>query len=216
MRRQGRSAVRLSPLQARIHPLVLTALLTLAGCSATEIVNQWSNPAYPSASFKEILIIGVSNQTSIRRTFEDEFVSQLKAAGLNAAPSYQFIHEDGPVDESRLKQAVEQAGADAAIVTRLIGVEQKTGITPGYYHSVPAYGFYRWYSSAWSGFYEPPRVYQYDVYVSETSLYDMVKNEVVWSGAARTTASSDVGKEIKRYVETVIRALGEKKLLDSK
>ena len=192
------------------------AVLVLAGCSSTQIVNQWSNPAYASPSFKKIVVIGVSKQTSIRRSFEDEFVTQLTAAGLDAAPSYRYIPEDGPVDESRLSQAVAQAGADAALMTRLIGVEQRATVSPGFYRAVPAHGFYGWYSSAWSGYYEPPRLYRYKIFVSETSLYDMAKNQVVWSGTLEITAPGDVTKEIKDYVSTVIGALSEKKLLRSK
>jgi len=190
----------------------LAAVLMLAGCAATQIVNQWSNPEYASHSFKKIMVIGISKQTSIRRTFEDEFVAQLRSAGVDAVPSYQYIKEDAEVPESRLKEAVNQAGAGGAIITRLVRVERKTDVTPGYYEPQP-FGFYGWYSHAWNGYYEPPRVYQYDVYVSETSLYDMAKNEVVWTGTLETTAPGNIKEEIKRYAETVIQALRQNHLL---
>ncbi len=121
----------------------LAAVLMLAGCAATQIVNQWSSPEYPAHSFKKIMVIGISKQTSIRRTFEDEFVAQLRSAGINAVPSYQYIKEDEEVPEPRLKQAVSQAGADGAIITRLVRVERKTDVIPGYYEP-PAFGFYGW------------------------------------------------------------------------
>jgi hypothetical protein len=193
--------------------LVLVAAVMIAACASTALVNQWSNPAYTSPSFKRVMVIGVARQVGIRRTFEDEFVSQLKAAGVDAVPSYRDIQEEGPVDEGRLKQAVTQAGADAAIITRLVKREQKTEVTPGFYQPAPAFGFYGWYSSGWVGYYEPPRVYQYDVYTSETSLYDMTRNEVVWSGTAQTTSPGDISREIKSYAEIMIRALKEKRLI---
>ena len=58
-------------------------------------------------------------------------------------------------------------------------------------------------------------MYRYDVYISETSLYDLADNQLVWSGTVETTEPSDIDKEIKRYVERVIAALKEKKLLPS-
>ncbi len=201
----------ISPRRIFLIP-TLAAALILAGCAATEIVNQWSNPRYASRSFKKVMVIGISKQTSIRRTFEDEFVAQLGSAGVDAVPSYQYIKEDVEVPEPRLREAVRQAGADAAIITRLVRVERKTDITPGYYEP-PPFGFYGWYSHAWTGYYEPPRVRQYDVYVSETSLYDMVKNEVVWTGTLETTAPGNIREEIKRYAETVIQALRQNHLL---
>lgn len=189
------------------------AAVMLAGCASTELVNQWSNPAYTSPWFKRVMVIAVTRQQGIRRTFEDEFVAQLKAAGTDAVASYQYLQEDGQVAETRLKQAVAEAGADAAIITRLVRREQKTEFTPGYYQPVPSLGFYSWYSTGWAGYYEPPRVYQYEVYISETSLYDMIKNQVVWSGTAQTTSPGDIGKEIKDYAAIMIRALREKRLI---
>ena len=190
----------------------LIAALMFAGCASTELVNQWSNPAYTAPSFKRVMVIGVTRQASIRRNFEDEFVTQLKAAGLDAVPSYQYIPDEGQVEEPLLNKAVLAAGADAAIITRLVQKEQKTQITPGVYPP-PGFGFYGWYSWGWAGYYEPPRVYQYDVYTSETSLYDVTKNQVVWAGTAQTTAPGDINREIRDYAEIMIKALKEKKLI---
>jgi Domain of unknown function (DUF4136) len=200
----------------RIFALAMAVALGLTACAAsTKIVNQWVSPDYASPRFRKIVVIGVSKQPSIRRTFEDEFVKQLKAAGVEAVPSYLYIPEDGQVDEGRLQAAVKQAGADAVIITRLVRVEKKTEVTPGFYQPPPAvsFGFYRGYSAAWVGYYEPPRVYQYDVYISETNLYDTARNQLVWAGTVETTAPGDINKEIERYVATVIDALKTKNLL---
>ena len=198
---------------------LIAAALLLGGCAATQIVNQWSNPSYAAVSFKRILVIGVSKQTSIRRTFEDEFVAQLRAAGADAVPSYELTPESGPVEESRLARAVRQAGADAVITTRLVRVERQAEYIPGTYGPYgpygpyPGFGYYRWYSSAWVGFYEPPRLHFYDIYTSETSLHDVRNDRLVWSGIAKTTQLGDIRQETKEYVEVVIAALREKNLL---
>lgn len=197
----------------RIFALAIAVAMGFTGCAAsTKIVNQWVSPDYASPHFRKIMVIGVSKQPSIRRTFEDEFVKQLKATGVEAVPSYLYIPEDGQVDEDRLQAAVKQANANAVIITRLVRVEKKTQVSPGFYRPGP-FGFYGGYSAAWLGYYEPPRVYQYDVYISETSLYDM--NQLVWAGTVETTDPGDINKEIERYVDTVIDALKSKNLLPS-
>ena len=118
-------------LPLRILALTIAVALSVAGCAAsTKIVNQWTSPDYTSPRFKKIMVIGVSTQPSIRRTFEDEFVTKLKAAGIEALPSYLYIPEDGQVDESRLQAAVKQAGADAVIITRLVRVDKKSEVSP--------------------------------------------------------------------------------------
>ncbi len=205
--------MRISP-PAVFKCCILTFVLSLvAGCASTEIVNQWTEPDYVARPFKKIVVLGIAKEVTLRRSFEDEFVAQLRSNGVEAVPSYQIIPEEGQATEARLLKAVKQTGADAAIMTRLVRVERRTQVSPGYYDPYPVYGFYHWYSAGWAGFYEPPRVYNYDVYTSETSLYDLNRDQVVWAGTVRTTDPRDIPKEIKSYVKTVIDALKEKDLL---
>lgn len=194
--------------------LVVVALaLAAAGCASTRVVHQWTNPDVPSARFKKFLVIAISKQPGIRRSFEDEFVAKLKAMGIDAVPSYGFIAEDGPVEEPRLRAAVEKAGADATLVTRLVRVERNYSANSGYYYPpIAGFGFYRGYAAAWLGYNEPATVYQYDVFISETSLYDTAKNQLIWSGTVETLPQS-ISKDISRYVDTVIEALKDKNLL---
>ena len=196
--------------------LAVAAALCLTSCASTRIVNQWRNSDYvASPRFQKVLVIGVSAQQSIRRTFEDEFVARLRERGASAEPSYRYIPEEGRVDEARIDQAVTMAGADAAIITRLVRVETRTQITPGFYTPPPAsaLGFYPGYSAAWLGYYEPPRMYQYEVYISETSLYDIARNQLVWTGTAQSTEPGDIDKGIRRYVDTMVGALEDNHLL---
>jgi len=44
-------------------------------------------------------------------------------------------------------------------------------------------------------------------------LYDIAKNEVVWSGTVRTADPDNVQTGIKTYVTAVMHALNEKNLL---
>lgn len=206
--------MQLRPLRISARAIGLALILTSCA-SSTKIVNQWVNPEYRAPNFKRIVVVGVTKQPSLRRTFEDEFVSRLATEGVDAVPSYRYIPEDGEVAEARLQEAVRQANADAALITRLVTVEKKTAVVPGFYQPAPAltFGFYPGYTAFWHGYYEPPRVYQYDVYISETSLYDLRRNQLVWSGIVQTTEPRDINKEIKRYVDNVIDALKSKNLL---
>lgn len=193
--------------------VILLAVMGIASCASTQLVNQWSNPAYKASSFKKIMVIGVTKQSGIRRNFEDEFVAQLKAAGVNATPSYLYIPQDGPVGEAVLNQALKEAAADAVLITRLVRVQQKTEIAPGYYAPDPGMAIHPLYTTAWNDYYEPPIVYRSEVYTSETSLYDTVKNQVVWKGTAQTESPGNVNQEIKKYAAIVISALKEKNLV---
>jgi hypothetical protein len=138
--------------------LVPVSLLGSAGCATTRIVSQWANPEYAAPRFNRILVIGISTQPSLRRTFEDEFVAKLMATGVDA----------------------------------------------GFLSAVPG-GLARYY--------EPPRIYQERVYVSETSLYDVARNQLVWTATAHTKPSGNLRKDISGYVKAVIETLKHDHLL---
>jgi hypothetical protein len=199
----------------RVVLLALIAAFASACASSTKIINQWANPDYSSVSLRRILVLGVSKQAGIRRSFEDAFVARLKTEGVDAVASYRYIREDGQADEALVKSAVAQANADGALITRLVRMEKKSDFVAGYYQPAPAmtFGFYRGYTASWLGYYEPPRVYQYDVYISETNLYDLSKDQLVWSGTVQTTDPGDINQEIDRYVDQVVAALKSKNLL---
>lgn len=202
---------------SRLAIAMLTATLALAGCSATRpVVSEWSHPGYSSASFKRIMVGGVDRKTSIRRIFEDEFVAQLRSAGIDALPSYRHIPEDEKIEEAKIKQAAQQAGADAVILARAVSIEQKTDYGPSYY-PVPVFGIFGSHGGAmWSGPYGAPSPHRYDVYTSETTLYDLSKNELVWTATVKTAEPDNTNTATKRYVEAIIKALNEKNLLGTK
>ena len=71
---------------SRIVAIVLITF-ALGGCTTTTpIVSEWRNPAYASGSFKRIIVGGLGGETNVRRNFEDEFLVQLRAAGVDALP----------------------------------------------------------------------------------------------------------------------------------
>ena len=203
-------------MKTSLFAIMGTLMISLAvgGCATTtSIVSEWRNPAYGAGSFKRIMVGGLGEDTSIRRNFEDEFLIQLRAAGVDALPSYRYLSEDEKIDEIKLKQAAQKSGADALIFARSIQVEQKTQYGPSYipYTSFGIFGPH--VGASWHGWGGVPSVYYYNEYVSEITLFDLVKNEVVWTGTIKTAEPDDVRAEIKSYVETVMKALDAQNLV---
>lgn len=192
---------------------IVSVTLTLSACStAPPIVSEWRNPAYALGPFKRIMVGGPSRETSGRRNFEDEFVSQLRAAGIDALASYRYIPEDEGIDENNLKQAAQKARADAVLFARSVKMEQKTSYGPTFpYLSFGIFGSN--VGASWSGLAGAPGAYRYSEYTSETTLYDVAKNEVVWTGTIKTTEPESVQTAIKSYVEAVMKALDAQNLL---
>jgi hypothetical protein len=196
----------MTKLMGRLASLA-TAML-LVGCASTSIVDSWSDPSYQGGPFKRIMVLGVTKNAVARRTFEDIFASRLRATGIEAMPGYQYLPQDGPVDESELNAAVRASGADGLLLVRLLRVDRQTRVAtnyapmtfPGYY------GFY----TAWVAY---PDVYQYDVATAEVNLFDVRTNKLVWGGTTETFNPSSAQRESAGFADVVIAALAKRGLV---
>src|SRR5258706_11214085 len=195
---------------------LLFITLALNGCStATPIVSEWRNPAPASGAFQRLMVGGPSGDVSMRRNFEDEFVAQLAAVGVDALASYRYVPENEETNENNLKQAAQKARADGLLLMRSVRVEEKTNypligpeISFGIFGSNVGAG--------WSGIPGTSGPYRYNEYTSETALYDLAKNELVWTGTVKTTEPTNVQTAIKSYVQTITKALAAQNLLPKK
>ena len=191
---------------------ILFITLALNGCStATPIVSECRNPAQTSASLQRLMIGGPSGDVSVRRNFEDEFVAQLAAVGVSASPSYRYMPENDETNENNLKQAAQKARADGLLFMRSVKVEEKTNYpTVGPEISFGIFGSNA--GAGWSGIPGSSGPYRYNEYTSETALYDLAKNELVWTGTVKTKEPANVQAAIKSYVQTITKALAAQNL----
>ena len=85
---------------------------------------------------------------------------------------------------------------------RSVQVEQKTKFGPTVPFSFGVFGSN--VGASWSGPAGSANVSRWE-YTSETALYNMAKNDLVWSGTIRTTEPENVQTAIKSYVEAVVK-----------
>jgi hypothetical protein len=192
--------------------IVVAVLGFVAACASTRLINSWQEPRYQGPPLTKVLVIGVTKQAVVRRTFEDAFARELAQHGATAIPSYTLIPEDGEVPKERIAQAVQQSGADGLLITRLVRVDRRARIDPGYI-GPPFMGFYDYYPFAWGSFYEPPMVYTYDVVTWDTSVFDAKSNQMIWAGATETTAPKNLAKEAREAAALVLKSLAKARLL---
>ncbi|MGH8767892.1 MAG: hypothetical protein ACREVT_06860 [Burkholderiales bacterium] len=198
-------------------PLFATVLLAvLCGCATTELTHTWKDPQYRGGPVKKIMVAGISNQASVRRTFEDTFAEILRTNGVEAVPSHTVVPEDGQMAEDKLRAAVEQSGADGVLITRMVERQTETTIpraTPMPPSIGARHSYYGYYSGAWIGYYEPATVQTFDYIVAETTLFVAANPQPVWSGTTRTMESKDIRAATEGFAKPVIAALKKEGLI---
>lgn len=196
------------------------AALALAACAASTQFNaQWLNPeAGNRLPVKNVLVIGISRDTTARRVYEDTMVAQLAARGVKAQPSYRLLQDDGPAPQAAIEKAVKDVGADAVLISRTVSVTNEVHVSPGMVMG-PAYGFgwggfYGYYHGMWSSAYAiPPSVYTVQNVVVDTRLFDAKDFLVLWSGSSTTNPTSTMQTTISEFAGTLVTALAAAKAI---
>lgn len=194
----------------------------LAACASTTLQSTWVDPAYTGGPVRKVFVMGLAaRNTTARRVFEDIMVAKLQAAGVQAVPAYQFVPADGEVPEPVLEAAVAKSGADAMMMTRLLGIETQTSVStvmvPGPVMGPmygPGWGPGWW--GAYNAWYAVPQVTQYQIAIAETTLYDTGTKRLVWTATSRTFNPQSVQQEAPGLADAVIGALQARGLIAAK
>ena len=202
----------------RLGALAGVALL-LSACTSTQFNAQWLNPqAGGRLPVRNVLVMGISRDTTARRVYEDAMVAQLTTRGVKAQPSYRTLPDDGPAPQPAIEKAVRDAGADAVLISRTVSVTNEVRVSPGMVMG-PPYGFgwggfYGYYHGMWSSAYAvPPSVYTVQNVVVDTRLFDAKDFIVLWSGSSTTTPTTSMQTTIADFVTSLVTALAGAKAI---
>ena len=186
-------------LRVGIAALASTGAL-LAGCASTSVTSVWRDPGVGPVQFHKVVGVALSQDASLRRLAEDEFVRAVGPAV--ALAGYSVIPDDEIQNKEKARARVEAAGADGAVVFRLVGVEQQERWVPP-----TSYG------NAWGYWgYAAPRVYDPGYLTTdrivqiEAAAYAVPTARLVWAAHSKTLNPANA----KQLIDEVVRAMVER------
>jgi len=196
------------------------ALLVLASCAAnTELTSSWSDPALHGKTYTNIVVVGLSKQSTIRRMYEDDFVAELQRRGVKGTASYNVAGE-GQIDKDAFEAKLKELGADGVIVTRLVDQQTVQTYYPPTYSTMAAPsayygGWYGYYSMGYTYMSSPGYVTNDQVYRLETNLYDVGESKLAWSGLTESTIMSGTAPEteVQPVIALLVASMETKKVI---
>jgi len=195
------------------HCAAFAALALLAGCATSRLVSQQSNPDYVGKAFKSVMVVAVTSDELIRRTFEDRMIALLGKRGLKGIPAYAAVGSRGQVEEADLRQAIARSGAEGVLVTRVTRVDRSSGTVPGATVMVGV-GFYGYYSTVWQTVnVSAQKITGPSWTVSETRLFDAKNGVLAWTGVMDTRENDDLGAALTQYTDVIFDAMVSDRVL---
>jgi hypothetical protein len=110
--------------------MLCCGLMLIESCSSSELSDVWNNPSFRGTSLKKFLIISMRKDSAKRRIWEDAFVGQFAANGIQAFPSYHSFPDALP-DTSQIMKTVEEKGFDGIIMISRLDPKTNSYYVPG-------------------------------------------------------------------------------------
>lgn len=174
--------------------LLAACLALLAGCSTTgtTVEDVWRDSARPDARLGKTLVVALTTHANVSIELEDEWVRQLRGLGLEAYAINALLPGERPLSEQRVVELVKAEAFDTVLVSHVVGSKQVS-------RDVAAS----------------------QVAVVETKLYDSKTEKAFWSARSDTylivgpdgTVREPRSEQIQGFVETIIQAMSESKVL---
>jgi hypothetical protein len=168
---------------------IAAALLGLFACNTTTFTSTWKAPGVAQISpvGKTVAAVFVTNDLGKRRSGEDLLAADLTKRGAHGVAAYTVVPDSARNDGNAALAALRAAGADAAVIMRIVGKDQQVNYTPG--TVMPAYygGFGPYWGYGWGAAYSPGTVSTDTIVSVETLVYSLASDKMLWASTSRTT-----------------------------
>jgi hypothetical protein len=182
----------------RRQTILLLAVLaaTLVSCaSSPRAVRVLPVTASADVPYKKILVIGLGKSFDTRRYFEKELVDRLGEMGTEAVASTSMMNTKTPVTRETFVQMVDEIGADAVLVSRLVTVESNAKMidaNPLFKRSIHSTYYYNLYEVTMSEYEEPETIRFKHTVKLATQLISVASKGPVWAIESEAKAAQDI------------------------
>jgi hypothetical protein len=190
---------------------VLLVAMLLAACASPQLTSSWKDSSY-KAQPARIMVISMDKNPLTRMFFEDKFVEHIKARGTDAVASYTVLSSRNQEDPKAIMAKVNELGADAVLVTRLLSKEIASN--RGAAATVkPQWQDYYGYDK--QSLYPLGIIAEEGYAVLETRMYEAANIKMVWSVTSKTPLGGAYQQRIESYIDTMVKAMIGQGLLRS-
>ena len=203
--------------------LLFLSTLLMMGCAATQWTSEFVSEDAENYQAAKVLVVGLSEDAELRKTFETSVVKALEDRSLDAVRSGDFFesnfvnqhHTETELDS--LEYQLLEAGFDVILLTKVIGEEEKVNTMD---EVRGATDFYDSFSEDYYNTQEQYRYKQepvaYTEYQVQSSIYCICPDkprELLWSAVSAQVESNSPERAVRTYTKVLMERFEELSLL---
>ena len=204
------------------YTFIILMFIAFTNCSTSKLVNEWKDSETETFSANKVLVVGMTEDKQLRRTFETELAKELEKNDMIAVRSIDFFEssfnnaKQSEADLNILQQELLEKGFDAILLSKITGQYSKVTVVQAYRSFAKPYQSFRDYYYSNQHIYQREQSESYRVYTSETSLFCIClekERELLWRGQIDISAPNTSTKGISDFIKTLIKSLKEEQIL---
>jgi hypothetical protein len=206
----------------KIFLSLFISMIFASACTSTKISSSWKDPGVSKTSFKNIVVVGImegKRKKSLRISFEEHMVNDLKEAGIKAASSSNVygLKSFNGMSENDIIQLLKKDGYDAVITIALLDVTKEQSYVRGQVDFWPGGIYYsrfgRYYSYWYNRVYTPGYYVTNTTYLVEANLFDIERDKLIFSSQTETIDPASIDNLAHRISRSLFRSMQEKEIL---
>lgn len=192
----------------KIFTGLLITIIIFSCSSSTELTDIYSNEAFAGKEIKKILVLGMTTDEWKKKVYENEFRSQLLTYNIEVLTAWQEL----PKGEQLNKETFEKYFKDQNIDAVLVAIEggestAKTLYTAGSGNVYVGVGFYGFYASTASYYFNSDFLAEEKVVHMRTNLYETKDAKLIWSAKSQSFEPKNTGDVVKTVSSKVVGEL---------
>lgn len=208
-----------------IQCIIICVILTTSCSPAMKMLDTWKDPSFNLKDYKSVGVVLMSPNQNTKAAAEPEIARELVKNGIKASATFDIFAFAGNSEalseinkglteeeiNERIKGRVKKFGYDAILIMTVLDKEQEVekrggnvglGVSAPYYYNYAGY-----YSYAYSTISTPSYYETTTTYITESNIYDVDSEKLLWSGHSKLVNPDDLDKDSKMFAEIIVNEI---------
>ena len=186
---------------------LIIAMIIFACSPSTELTDIYVDETFSGKEIKKILVLGMAKDEWKRKVYENEFRSQLLNHNGEVLLAWQELPKGEQLNRETFEKYFREKNVDA-ILAAIEGGESADKTLYGGSGSSHVYvGFYGFYASTASFYYNSEFLAEEKIVHMRTNLYETTDGKIIWSAKSQSYEPKNTGDVVKTVSNKVVNEI---------
>ncbi|MFI5236537.1 MAG: hypothetical protein ACHQLA_01210 [Ignavibacteriales bacterium] len=182
-------------------------IYSVFSCSpSTQFSDIYADESFIGKELKKILVVGAAKEEWKRKVYENEFRSRLMFYNVEVLTAWQEIPKGQELNKDTFEKYFKDKNVDAVLVIIAAGESTFKTMYSGASSNVYV-GFYGFYFSTASVYYNAGYMAEETIVHMGTNLYETKEGKLIWSAKSQSYEPENTGDVVKTVSNNVVNEL---------